>query len=640
MKKLLVIFLLILVSNISSAQTGWGYVNYTSYKTHNGNGAINQYSQFANSSSDFDAMLSTANSNTTITNTGETQIVNLYNGSLAVPHWNSDYFAFKFDFWFIPKVTGTYYFGTNSDDASDISIDGTIIATYYGGHGASGYRTGQFNMIAGKRYKVVYRGQEFGGGEAFYFQWYRPGVGWGYWDDEVTNINNTPTKKANANFNFNTNLDGTKFSIGSDVLSSVGKVDITNSLDSNKVSNGYKLIVSPDQWESIIINPYDVGLGGHRLQLDERIFSGTGINLNDITSIKLFDIYEGPINVLDFNGWWKQWTIPTNIWDKITASSYQSSLRLQDGWYALKAGSNVSFSNQMNYKPQSIQLTTTNNLATLYNSIVTVSDVWLAFKEVSNVGIFGNQSGNEFTRGIQYQNGDVNDDGYFNEQDCFLLLQNLTGKKSLVDTFNLNKTLRIIPQSTYDNIGKSNWNTFTNPLGSSYLFDINTGKPTDTFNLAIAWKGDVNLSHSTTPASNGITSMSVRTMSTTISTDVNASIITEFTVGKFYTYITFDPLQQQVVGNQFQLNYDNSVLKFEGVEFKTKGSPMNYGTDKGTYINLGSLITDGSTILDKTTEYKITFTPIKPITNGLGLVGISTTDAINTDGKQLNVKIN
>jgi hypothetical protein len=67
---------------------------------------------------------------------------------------------------------------------------------------------------------------------------------------------------------------------------------------------------------------------------------------------------------------------------------------------------------------------------------------------------------------------------------------------------------------------------------------------------------------------------------------------------------------------------------------------MNYGSNKGTFINLGSLITDGSTSLDNTTEYKITFTPTKTITNTLGLMGVGTTDVVNKDGKQLKLKIN
>jgi hypothetical protein len=130
--------------------------------------------------------------------------------------------------------------------------------------------------------------------------------------------------------------------------------------------------------------------------------------------------------------------------------------------------------------------------------------------------------------------------------------------------------------------------------------------------------------------------MSVGTMS--VSNEINASIITEVS-DKIYAYITLDPLQQQVVGTQFQLNYDNSVLKFEKVEFKTKGNPMNYGTNKGNFINLGSLINDGNT-LDNTTEYKITFTSSTKLDNILGLISIGATDAVNKAGTQLKIRVN
>jgi hypothetical protein len=267
---------------------------------------------------------------------------------------------------------------------------------------------------------------------------------------------------------------------------------------------------------------------------------------------------------------------------------------------------------------------------------VTVSDVYLAFKELANGGIFGNQSGNEFGYGIQFKNADVNDDGYFNEKDCFALLQNLTGVKTLVDTFNLNKTMRIIPQSRYDSIGKSNWTTFTTPLGSGYSFDINTGKSTDTLNLAVAWKGDVNLSHSTTPKANSLTTMSLRSMS--ISNEINAVIITEIVGDSVYAYITIDPLQQELVGTQLQLNYDNALLNFSSVSYKTTGSPTNYGTDKGTYVNFGSLITDGG-ILNNKTEYKITFITKTKLDNVLGLISVYFMDAVNKAGTTLKIRM-
>jgi hypothetical protein len=67
---------------------------------------------------------------------------------------------------------------------------------------------------------------------------------------------------------------------------------------------------------------------------------------------------------------------------------------------------------------------------------------------------------------------------------------------------------------------------------------------------------------------------------------------------------------------------------------------MNYGNNRGSFISIGSLITSGNGVLDKNTEYKVVFTSIGGITDILGLTSISTTDAVNKDGKQLKVKLN
>jgi hypothetical protein len=644
MKKLVISLLLIFLYNISSAQSGWGYVNYTSYKTHNGTGVTNQYTQFANTAAEFDAILNTANSNTTITHTGEVPLATMCNGSTGTPKWGGDFYAIKFEFWFIPTETGSYRFGINSDDASDISVNGTIIATYYGGHGAGGYQYGSTNMVAGTRYKIVARYQEYGGGDALFVRWSRPSApnSYSYWNEEVTNINSTPTKKAVAKFNLNTNLTATTFAVGS-ALSSAGSVDITNLLDSNKVSSGVKALTTNGGVEWCVIYQYDATNQRYRIGIDSREVNGILSTPSSISSLQLFDLWDGPVtfNSYDPNGWTEVYVYtPTQF--NFSGSSFSSNIRAGNGFYGLQA--EFTFSQLSTYKPQSITLTTTNNISTLYNSIVTVTDVYLAFKELANGGIFGNQSGNEFTYGIQYKNADINDDGYFNEADCFKLLQNLTGTANIVDSFTLPKTLRLITTEKYNTIGKSNWNTISTPLGTAYSFDINTNKSIDTFNISAAWKGDVNLSHSTTPPSNGITTNSVRTMGTQSmsisSTDINASIMTEIVADSVYAYIALDPLGQNVVGTQFQLNYDNSVLKFKGIQFTTKGSPTNYATDKGNYINLGSLVSDGSTGLDKTTTYKISFSSNTKLNNILGLISIGSTDAVNKNGTQLKVKMN
>jgi hypothetical protein len=341
----------------------------------------------------------------------------------------------------------------------------------------------------------------------------------------------------------------------------------------------------------------------------------------------------------DPNGW-TEYYIYTDTEFNFVQSSFASYIRDGGGFYGLKA--EFTFSEYFAYKQHELLFQSYNEtqLGVLYNQIVTVSDVYLAFKELSNGGIFGNEVGNEFGYGIQYDNADVNDDGHFNEKDTYILLQNLTGTNPLITANVLPYMMKLVPQDTYNTIGKLNWSTF--PSFQRAKFPI-TFNPTslNTYNVSVTWKGDVNLSHSATPILNvGVNS--VKTMYRTIANvnEINASIVGENVDGKLVVTITLDPLQQELVGTQFQLNYEKNALKFEKVEFTTKGNPMNYATDKGNYINLGSLISNGSTTLDKTTEYKITFSPLILLSDTLGLTSISVTDAVNKNGTQLKIKIN
>jgi hypothetical protein len=406
--------------------------------------------------------------------------------------------------------------------------------------------------------------------------------------------------------------------------------------------SSYKAVTSPGQVEWCVIYEYDATNKRYRVGIDNREFEGTNITPSNVTKLKLLDLWDGPVTYKSSDIYWNEYWIYTPTQFNFTASSYSSNIRAGNGFYGVSV--EFAFTQVGAFKQHKLELQEydSSQLKTLYNSIVTVSDVWLAFKEVSNTGIFGNEIGKEFGYGVQYLNADVDDNGIFNEADCFKMLQNLTGVTDLVSDYTLDNTIKLIPDSIYNTIGKSTWTSFRDYKGKEYSFSLLDNVINYNYDLAVSWKGDVNLSHSALPPANGITNMSVKTsMSTSVSnsTDVQSYITTELANGKVYAYITFDPLQQNVVGTQFQLNYDNSVLKFEGVEFKTKGSPMNYGTNKGTFVNLGSLITDGSTSLDNTTEYKITFTPTKVISNTLGLMGVGATDAVNKDGKQLKVII-
>ena len=473
-----------------------------------------------------------------------------------------------------------------------------------------------------------------------------------FYTNSVTHSNGE-VLTARFNFDFGGNVDETKFTAKANryvnnlwstttntsrAISGLGKVDITNDLDTTKINGGgVRATTTAGQVEWAIINPYDANLGGHQLLIDEREFDGTGVSPNDVTSIKLFDIYDGPVSVHSVNGFWKTYIMPGNLTTKITSSTFQAQLRLQDGWYGTRA--EFTFSPILAFKQHGIDLSYTNQteLNTLYSSIVSVADVYLAFKELSLSGIFGNQSGLEFTSGIQYMNADIDGNGIFNEADTYRLLQHLTGAKSLTQFSTLTYLMKLYSKSEYDAITKSNWNTQFNSTRSLFPFSLNTGTLNNTYNVEVTWIGDVNLSHSAQQTQSSVTSMNVRTsMSLPISNEINASIITELVGDSVTAYITIDPLQQELVGTQFQLNYDNSLLKFSSVSYKTKGLPTNYGTDKGDYINLGSLITDGG-ILDNTTEYKISFKPQTKLDNVLGLVSVKFMDAVNKSGRTLKV---
>ena len=476
-----------------------------------------------------------------------------------------------------------------------------------------------------------------------------------FYTNSVTHSNGE-VLRASFNVDFGTNIDETKFSAKgytytnntwnivngtAKQLSGLGKVDLTSLLDTAKVSNGgIRATTSAGQVEWAIINPYNETLGGHQLLIDEREFDGTGVSPNNVTSIKLFDIYDGPVTVNNVSGFWKTYIMPGNLTSKITSSTFQSQLRLQDGWYGTRA--EFAFSPILAYKPHGMELTHSNQteLNTLYNSIVTVSDVFLAFKELADGGLFGNQSGMGLTNGIQYLNADVDGNGLFNEADTYKLLQHLTGVQSLSQSTSLTYLMKLYNKSDYDAITTSNWSTQFNSTRNLIPFTLSSLN--NTYNINVTWLGDVNLSHSAQQSVSGVVTNSYRTMSLTtnsVSNEINASLMGENIGGKVVVTISVDPLQQELVGTQFQLNYDNTILEFQKVEFITKGNPTNFGIDKGTYVKIGSLISDGSTTLDKTTEYKITFVPKIGIQGVLGLTSISATDAVNKSGTTLKIKM-
>ena len=476
-----------------------------------------------------------------------------------------------------------------------------------------------------------------------------------FYTNSVTHSNGE-VLSANFNIDFGSNVDETKFSAKGYTytnntwnlvngtprqLSGLGKVNLTTLLDTAKISNGgVKANTTSGQVEWCVIYQYDATNQRYRVGIDSREVNGIVSDPTKISSLQLFDLWNGPVtfNSYDPNGWTEVY-VYTQTQFNFSGSSFASNIRAGNGFYGLQA--EFTFSPILAYKPHGIELnhSNQNELNTLYNSIVGVSDVYLAFKELADGGIFGNQTGTGLTNGIQYLNADVDGNGVFNEADTYKLLQHLTGVQPLSQSTALTYLMKLYNKSYYDAVTTTNWGTQFNSTRNLIPFTLSGLN--NTYNLSVTWLGDINLSHSAQQSVSGVSSNSVKNMSissNSITNEINVILMSEVVGNTAIVTLSIDPLQQELTGTQFQLNYDNTKLKFEKVEFITKGNPTNFANNNNSLINMGSLLTSGD-VLDKTTEYRVIFTLINNTIDVLGLASISATDAVNKSGIQLKVRI-
>ena len=286
-----------------------------------------------------------------------------------------------------------------------------------------------------------------------------------------------------------------------------------------------------------------------------------------------------------------------------------------------------------------------------YSDIVTISDVALAFAELNNGGINGDETGNEFNYGIQFMNADVNQDGVFNSDDTYrMLLHIVEGTSYLEDPNAMVYASKFFPKSEYDAITNENYPQISN--GTTLMTELDNKDNTILqfdFETAITWRGDVNLSHSTEPDVSGADPGAAAQAQAFIPSyakavnkeerQISTSLVTELVNDKVVVTITMDPGTQKVIGTQYKIGFDANRLTFDDINFKTNNTSTNFSNLKGNNINIGSLVQIQNQFLDNTTKYTLTFTPNTQIQNTLGLVILSTTDAVNARGEQLKMII-
>ena len=160
-----------------------GMVAYSFYRTHFGSEDESEYPDYASSESDLDEMTNPANPATSLLfeGIGEASILfdwtsfNTLNSAFGIDLPDS-YVSWQFTTTFIPSETGVYDFTIEGDDATDLTIDGDNIASFYDGQGLQGLGTtaGFIELTAGVAVTLRARGQEWEGSEAMRVFWKRP----------------------------------------------------------------------------------------------------------------------------------------------------------------------------------------------------------------------------------------------------------------------------------------------------------------------------------------------------------------------------------------------------------------------------------------------------------------------------------
>ena len=276
----------------------------------------------------------------------------------------------------------------------------------------------------------------------------------------------------------------------------------------------------------------------------------------------------------------------------------------------------------------------TGDFKALYDEIVTISDVSLAFKELSNRGINQDETGNELGYSIQMLNADVDNSGSFDSDDTYKLLGQVidTTYTYLEDLYPV-YAMKLVDKESYDTID-TNYTTL--------MLDLNQveNELNQTFNASISWRGDVNLSHSSDPIQSSTTAKTTQAYRS-YKTDKTVStwIQTELVDGNVKVLVELDSGDKVVSGAQYKVKYDVTKLQLQSIIYDTTNSAINFGAPSGDYIKFGSLIQDGNDMIKGKASYILTFTPKIQLTNTLGLVTIQNTDAVDENGDQLKIQI-
>jgi len=281
--------------------------------------------------------------------------------------------------------------------------------------------------------------------------------------------------------------------------------------------------------------------------------------------------------------------------------------------------------------------------------VVTVSDLALVFAEA--IGAGSGPSGNSTTFDYYIQDiiADIvgGDDGV-NFQDSYEILAYLQG----VTTGNTNYITKAGTVHEYSGIKETYGAYSNNSVTFANTFTaIDSDQSSKTINVAHGLRGDVNFSHSYEPSvSSGEKSTSSQATSQSFRVSMapgakynetetaNLDLVSEIVDGK--VHFSINSQVEDMIGSQFNIEYNTNVLTLENVIFDTGNEMTNFSNiiEEGK-VRVGSFDQNFTQVVKTGTPYKLVFTPNEEIQNTSGLITFRVKEGVKADGTQIKFNI-
>lgn len=109
--------------------------------------------------------------------------------------------------------------------------------------------------------------------------------------------------------------------------------------------------------------------------------------------------------------------------------------------------------------------------------------------------------------------------------------------------------------------------------------------------------------------------------------------------GKVHLSINLE--EEDLIGTQFSIKYDNTILSLDNVIFNTGNEMVNFANHKeqNSEIVVGSLDQSKNSTIKTGMVYKLIFTPNEELTNTSGLILFNFTEGVKQDGSKVKFNI-